>query len=115
MLGEKEVMPMPKLTHESRDETNQSSSERANDGKRGTFTLHVTPVNLSAQFFVAPGMPSMCQTVLSMRISPAPLIPFSCPQLPQILACVLYQKLLHVVGEGKNSDIFHLHQVAPNC
>jgi hypothetical protein len=46
-----------------------------------------------------------------MRTSPVPLILISGLLLPQIIACVIYQELLHVVCKGKSSNIFHLHQL----
>ncbi len=57
MLSEEEAMLRPELTWK----TNQSSSERADGGGRRTFTLHVTPANLSAHVVVASGILRMRQ------------------------------------------------------
>ncbi len=89
-------MPGPKLTYE----TDQSSGEGAEGGGRRTLSLHVTPVNLSAHVVVAPGISSMRQAVSSECTGPVPFIPISGPRLPKVLANVLYQELLRVVGEG---------------
>ena len=108
MLGEEYALLLPEVF----DETDQRASERAERCGRRTLTLHISPVNLDTHVIVAPGIPCMSQAVASMRTSTVPFIPMSSTLLLlQILACILQQELLCVVGEGKYSIFFHSHQV----
>ena len=81
-------------------ETDQSSYECAEGGGRRALSLHVTPVNLRAHVVVAPGISCMRQAVSSVCTGPVTFIPISGTRLPKVLANVLYQDLLRVVGEG---------------
>jgi hypothetical protein len=54
----------------------------------------------------------MCQAAVSSEwTSPVPFIPIGSPLLPKVLAYVLNQKLLHILGEGEHCNILHLHQL----
>ena len=107
VLFEENPMFLPELCYEA----NESASERAEGSGRRTLPLHVSPVNLDAHVVVAPGIPCMCQAIASMRTSPVPSIPISGTLLLQILACILHQDLLRVVGGGKDSNIYDSHQL----
>ena len=93
-------MLCPKLTYETDQSSCECAALCAEGGGRRTLSLHVTPVNLRAHVVVAPGISGMRQAVSSVCTGPVPFIPISGTRLPKVLANVLYQELLRVVGEG---------------